>query len=322
MSRKTILSLVSLVCLTGVAVLLLSTRRTDTGMPPMSSQTNIVQRFDLSGYADTPPSKPLRLLFIHHSCGGQLFASPGSDNGTNCIYISNPNGGGLRSRLEKNSCEVHQASYGSRIGQNTDIFDWPPKFRGQMEQILSCDFQDTSYTYGRRNQIVVFKSCFPNNDFVSAGTPPGNPAGPELTVWNARAAYAMLLDEFRKYPNVLFVCVTAPPLAPRASPQPRWKQLAKKVLGRGNRLATSAPLAREFNNWLSGKDGWLKDYSLTNVVVFDYYDILTGNGASDLSLYPTGDGCDSHPSREGNAKAAEAFVPLLNRAVRRAGLAQ
>jgi hypothetical protein len=288
----------------------------------MSSQTNMVQRIDLSNYADTPPSKPLRLLFIHHSCGGQLLASPGTDNGTNCIYRSNPNGGGLQSRLEMNSYEVHQASYGSRIGQNTDSFDWLPKFRHQMEQILSCDSQDSSYTDGRRNQIVVFKSCFPNNDFVSAGTAPGNSAGPELTVWNAKAVYAALLDEFRKYPDTLFVCFTAPPLASRTTPQPLWKQLAKKILGRGNRVIQSAALAREFNNWLSGKDGWLKDYALTNVVVFDYYDILTGNGASNTSRYPTGDGYDSHPNREGNEKAAEAFVPMLNRAVRRAGLAQ
>ena len=286
----------------------------------MSGHTNLVQRLDLSDYADAPPAEPLRLLFIHHSCGGQLLATPGPDAGTNCIYTSNPNGGGLLLRLKKNSYEVHQASYGSRIGENTDLFDWPPKFRDQMDRVLSCDFQDTRYADGRRNQIVVFKSCFPNNHFTSAGTAPGNPGGPELTVWNARAAYAALLDEFRKHPEVLFVCVTAPPLAPQTPPQPRWKQLAREILGRDDHRATSASLAREFNDWLAGRAGWLKDYPLTNVAVFDYYDILTGNGASNLSLYPTGDGLDAHPSREGNEKAAEAFVPFLNRAVRRAGL--
>jgi hypothetical protein len=322
LNRKVILSLAALVFLAGMAVLLLSTGDNGNDLLPMSGHTNTVQRLDLSSYTDAPPAKPLRLLFIHHSCGGQLFAAPGTDNGTNCVYSSHPNGGGLRSRLEKSFYEVHEASYGSRVGQKTDIFDWPLKFRDQMEQILSCDNQDASYTDGRRNQIVVFKSCFPNNDFVSAGTPPGNPAGPELTVWNAKAAYAALLDEFRKHPDALFVCFTAPPLAPRTTPQPLWKRLAKKILGRDSRVTKGAALAREFNNWLSGKDGWLNSCSLTNVVVFDYYDILTGNGASNLSLYPTGDGCDSHPNREGNEKAAEAFVPMINRAVRRAGLAQ
>jgi hypothetical protein len=79
-------------------------------------------------------------------------------------------------------------------------------------------------------------------------------------------------------------------------------------------------LARQFNGWLAGSEGWLKDSGLANVAVFDYYDILTDHGKSDLSLYPTGKGYDSHPSREGNQKAAEDFIPFLNRAVRRAGL--
>jgi hypothetical protein len=43
-------------------------------------------------------------------------------------------------------------------------------------------------------------------------------------------------------------------------------------------------------------------------VVFDYYDVLTGNGRSNWSIYPTGDGTDSHPSSDGNAKAAVEFV--------------
>ena len=64
----------------------------------------------------------------------------------------------------------------------------------------------------------------------------------------------------------------------------------------------------------------MKDYPLNNVVVFDYYNLLTDDGSSDLLRYPTGGGFDSHPSREGNEKAAEAFVPFLNKAVRRAGL--
>ncbi|MGB7746507.1 MAG: hypothetical protein WBN75_04390 [Verrucomicrobiia bacterium] len=285
----------------------------------MSVNSHQTRPLDLSRYSDAAPEQPLHLLFIHHSCGGQLLAALGTEKGTNCIYLTHPNGGGLRTRLEQNSYIVHEASYGSRLGENTDIFDWLPKFRSEMGEILACDSQDVRHTNDVRNNIVVFKSCFPNNDFKFEGRPPGNAAGPELTVWNARAAYAALLDEFRKRPEVLFVCVTAPPLVLKA-PQPLWKLLAKKALGYGDCLIASARLAREFNNWLSGSDGWLKDSRLTNVVVFDYYDILTGHGVSDLSCHPTGDGHDSHPSREGNVKAAEAFVPFLNRAVRRCGI--
>lgn len=274
---------------------------------------------DLSAFSAEAPKQPLDLLFIHHSCGGQWLAAPGAEQGTNCIYSSNPNGGNLRSRLESNSYRVHEASYGSRIGEKTDIFDWLPKFRQQMDSILSCNSQDLSYSADRRNRIVVFKSCFPNNAFRSEGTPPGEPAGPVLTVWNAKAAYAALLNEFRRYPHVLFVCVTAPPLA-QPPPRPLWREILSRLRAREDGALLSSRLARQFNNWLIEPNGWLKNSGLRNVVVFDYYHVLTGCGQSNFLVYPTGGGIDSHPSREGNEKATEAFVPFLNRAVHRASL--
>lgn len=301
-----------------VVVLLLRDGRST--MPPMSGSLPSPVRLSLADYDASAPAHRLNLLFIHHSCGGQLLAGQGDEVGTNCVYVSHPNGGDLRARLEQNSYVVHEASYGSQIGEHTDIFDWLPKFRTQMPQILTCASQDVRLAGDERNQIVAFKSCYPNSDFQSAGTPPGNPAGPTLTVWNAKAAYTELLNEFRKHPQVLFVCMTAPPLAPKSPPQPLWKTMAKKLLGRGSSLAASARLAREFNNWLTDTNGWLKGYELNNVVVFDYYDILTGHGQSDLCVYPTGDGLDSHPSHQGNQLAAAAFVPFLNQSARRAGL--
>jgi hypothetical protein len=306
-----------LFCLLGIGILLIPIRGENEPRPSGSERSRVL---DLSAYAAGAPERPMDLLFIHHSCGGQLLAAPGADQETNCIYVASPNGGGLRSRLEQNSYRVHEVSYGSRLGEKTDLFDWLPKFRNEMDQILVCDRQDTSYADGRRNQIVVFKSCFPNSAFTGEGELPGNPAGPELTLANAKASFSALLAEFRKYPHVLFVSLTAPPIAHKNQPQPLWRHLVNSVRGNKQNPAASARIARQFNNWLTDQDGWLKDSNLTNVVVFDYYDILTGYGKSDLSVYPTGDGWDSHPSQEGNAKAAEAFIPFLNRAVRRAGL--
>ena len=282
---------------------------------------NQAWRLDLSTYADASPGVLLRLLFIHHSCGGQLLALPGPDVGAHCIYISHPNGGGLRARLEREGYEVHETSYGSKLGARTDLFDWLPKFRHQMDVALACDHQDVAYPDGRRNSIFVFKPCFPNNEFASRGTPPGDAQGPELTVWNAKAAYTALLAEFGKHPEVLFICMSAPPLAAGNPSQPRWKRLARNAFGRGHSRQPAAALAREFNSWLSQTNGWLADSQLPNVAVFDYYDLLTDGGISDFSRYPTDGGEDSHPSGEGNQRAAAAFVPFLNRAVRRAGLA-
>ena len=52
-------------------------------------------RFDHRPLASS--DRPLRLLFLHHSIGGQLLAEPGPDDGKGAVH---PNGGGLRKRLE------------------------------------------------------------------------------------------------------------------------------------------------------------------------------------------------------------------------------
>ena len=281
---------------------------------------------DLSQYSEDPPGTPLRLLFIHHSVGGTLFATPGADgtgaHAPQCIWEEHPNGGGARQLLAEAGYEVHEAAYGSRMGEDTDIFHWLPKFGEHMDDVLRVDMQDETLDGELRNQIVLFKSCFPNSNFVGEGEAPGNPEGPELTVWNARASLTALLEHFAGHPEVLFVYVTAPPLAP-PGPQPAWKWLAKKILGRsvgGEEQARAAALARQFNNWVRSPDGWLRGYEQDNVVVFDYFDVLTDHGQTNFLRYPTGGGTDSHPSTEGNRLAATELVPLINRAVRRAGL--
>jgi hypothetical protein len=292
-----------------------------------SAPAERVQGVDLAGFPDAKPERPLRLLFLHHSCGGQLLADPGPDvdPGGHCIYTTHENGGGLRRLLGESGYEVHEASYGSAIGEDTDLFHWLPKFRDKMDTVLKVSHQDELYPDDRRNQIVTFKSCFPNNEFVGEGTAPGDPAGPELTVWNAKASLSSLLPELRRHPEVLFVYVTAPPIAPRPPKVRLYKYLLQKARGQSagpsaEEIARSADLARRFNSWVVKKDGWLKDYPERNVVVFDYYDALTDHGQSNLLAYPTKGGHDSHPARAGNERAAAAFVPFLHRAVRRAGL--
>ena len=189
------------------------------------------------------------------------------------------------------------------------------KFCGAIARMFSTPMVDAT-RWSCSNRV------FRTTRFAAKARRRATPEGPDLTVWNAKAAYSALLEEFRKKPDVLFVCLTAPPLAPGKDAMPLWRRLAQKAKGmvRGNEFdrAESARLARQFNNWLCATDGWLKDYDLKNVVVFDYYDILTDNGASDLSRYATSGGANSHPSREGNEKAAQALVPFLNQSVRRA----
>jgi hypothetical protein len=284
-----------------------------------------VPRLDLSAFSAARPTRPLRLLFVHHSCGGQLLAEPGPDVGSRCIYRTHPNGGGLRRALEEHGYEVHEASYGSLVGERTDLFDWLPKLRGSMARILATAHQDQTYGDDRRNQIVVFKSCFTESAFVGEGTPPGDPRGPTRTVWNARATMAAVRETLALRPEVLFVYVTAPPSAPRAPAVPVWRWMLQTILGRPHddeRLARSGPLARQFNDWVAARDGWLAGYPHRNVVVFDYHDLLTGHGQSGFLVYTSSDATDAHPARPGNEAASREFVPFLNRAVRRAGLSQ
>lgn len=294
----------------------------DGGPTGITSSQQKVSPLNLENYSADSPGRPLNMLFIHHSCGGQLLAPAGEDIGQNCIYKSHPNGGGLRDKLVSQEYRVHEVSYGSELGEKTDLFDWLPKFRDRMEKVLSASGPDTYFPDGTKNDIVAFKSCYPNNLFSGEGIEPGNPQGPELTVANAKSTYRELLTIFAKHTNTLFVAVTAPPLLGKRPAEPLWKHLARRVLGKTQAdIGKSGLLARQFNNWMKAENGWLKDYPHKNVIVFDYYDVLTGNGAMNFLKYPSGPNSDdNHPSQKGNDKAATAFVPLLNKAVRRAGL--
>jgi hypothetical protein len=61
------------------------------------------------------------------------------------------------------------------------------------------------------------------------------------------------------------------------------KMFIKKLLGRYKDVPSVGQRARYFNNWLKDiENGWLSHYQLKNVVVFDYYDILTKNGVTVL----------------------------------------
>ncbi|MDO8835493.1 MAG: SGNH/GDSL hydrolase family protein [Vicinamibacterales bacterium] len=265
------------------------------------------------------PAAPVDLAFLHHSVGTQLLAAPGPENGQRDGVPTHPNGGGLAALLAASNYRLHEATYGSSLGEHTDLFDWLPKFRAHMPDILAIRHQDERLPEGQRNRVVMFKSCYPNNQFVGAGSGSGSPAGPELTEANARATMAALLEEMAKYPDTLFVYVTAPPVAPHTWSEPRWKQLAKQVLGRPTHeeeFRESGAMARRFNEWVTSPDGWRRGYAGRNVTVFDLYGELTDGSPAGFSRYPSGDGTDSHPSSAGNARVAPMLVSFLNAAVR------
>ena len=276
-----------------------------------------------------PPGQTVKLIFIHHSCGEN--------------WLSDVNGG-LGIALRDNNYFVSDTNYGwgpDGIGDHTDIGQWWLWFCGPNSSAylnaLYTEYGDHSYNYsrgtdpdpGRENQIIMFKSCFPNSHLGgNPGDPPtigsnplrGQDYGSEYhTVGNAKGIYNDLLAYFATRRDKLFIVITAPPLVA------------------GDTDARHAANARALNDWLV--NDWLDGYPYHNVAVFDFYNVLTSNGgnaytndlgweagnhhrwwngaeqhihsvANNFAAY--GSDGDSHPTAAGNRKATAEFVQLLN----------
>jgi hypothetical protein len=285
-----------------------------------------------SGGEAASPSRP-KLIFVHHSSGEN--------------WLSDENGG-LGLALMEHGYFVSDTNYdwgpslsdlGGPIGSFTDTGHWWTWFQGpESGKILQALFveseQHASYSRleqdpGGENQIILFKSCFPNS--ALEGSPDDPPTGADnplrgmdsgsgfQTVANAKGIYVDLLEVFAANPDKLFVAITAPPLQEDET------------------TAEQAANARAFNRWLATE--WLADYPMAKVAVFDFYNVLTSNGGSpdqndagassgnhhrlvdgDVEyIYDQGSDTsayaypgDSHPTSAGNQKATEEFVPLLD----------
>lgn len=298
---------------------------------PSAAPTELAIPQTTAPLADNPakPAAPVKLIFIHHSTGGYWLADD---------Y------GGLGKALRDNNYFVSATNYGwgqNGIGDRTDMGNWWEWFRGPnsagyMNALYAetgqhiggyGDYSRLAVGPGGPNQIVLFKSCYPNSELRGSPTDPvpdiaSNPmrdqfAGSDTyTVANAKGIYRDILEYFRQHPEKLFVVITAPPRSD----------------------GTYAANARAFNQWLMYNWRQEASYPYQNVAVFDYYNVLTTNGGNkdqnDLGAptgnhhrwlngaeqhltnagantlaYPTG---DDHPSPAGDQKATAEFVTLLN----------
>ena len=112
-----------------------------------------------SAQAPPPPATAMKLVFVHHSCGENWLAD---------------DDGGLGLALRDNNYFVSDTNYGwgpDGIGDNTDIGHWWTWFlgpeRNRYTAALYTEYGQNS-AYSRRNQepggeneIVMFKSCYP-----------------------------------------------------------------------------------------------------------------------------------------------------------------
>jgi len=282
----------------------------------------------------SPPASPVKLIFIHHSCGEYWLDDEENDD----------HAGELGATLDSNNYFVSDTNYEwgpddadlgyEKIGDHTDIGHWYNWFVGpHRDTYLSALYNESGqhswYTRsltdpGGENRIIMFKSCYPNSNLrgnpTDSPTTGDNPLRGEAswsehhTVANAKGIYNDLLGYFATCQDRLFIVITAPPVQD----------------------STWAANARAFNNWLV--NDWLASYSYNNVAVFDFYNVLTSHGgdsntndlgqeegnhhrwwngavqhqqtvSGDTAAYPSE---DDHPSRAGNLKATGEFVELLN----------
>ena len=327
---------------------------------PASSFNKIAVASDIS-------NKPTKLLFIHHSVGGHWLAHDYgglvSELNKKNIYVNDityeweppelntmPKKtirflGKVKHKL-LNSENTESGAYG--IGNRTDIgqmYDWflgPDSelimgavYRENLETTTFGDHSNSSSAIPlanpdplAENQIIMFKSCYPNT--LLKGNPDDPPTqgdhpplnfsagSDEHTVANAKRIFNDLLIYFGNHPDKFFVIVTPPPRL---------------------QLPENGKIARGFCNWLVSD--WLKEnnYKTRNVMVFDLFNVLTsgvnttkndageeqGNhhrlwkgkvqhvvqSDNNLLVYPRA-ADDNHPAPAGLRKASEEFVPLLN----------
>ncbi|MFA5802430.1 MAG: hypothetical protein WC911_08125 [Thermoleophilia bacterium] len=290
-----------------------------------------------------PPEHQVRLIFIHHNVGDHWLADEGGRLGMtlrdNNYYVSDTDFGWIPQDFDVGS---------ETIGDHTDIGQWYSWFAGpnKTRYLAALFIEEGTHSYipfSRKpfnpdpiseNEVVMFKSDFNNSALAGNPYDPPTPttglnplrsedsSSENLTVANAKGIYADLLVFFETRQDKLFVVITAPPLVEAAT------------------TPEQADNARALNRWLT--EEWLKDYPYSNVVVFDFYNVLTSNGGSaqvnDLGMdsgnhhryrndaiqYLIADGTnysaygtsedDSLPTDAGLQKASAEYVEVLNTA--------
>jgi hypothetical protein len=215
----------------------------------------------------------------------------------------------LGTALNANNYYVTESDYGwdaeagDNLGDRTGTVDWPEWFTDtKMPYVYAnnahYDYTNTISDPLEENDIIMFKSCYPNSEVGAS-------------IDDEKQLYLDLLNYFENHQDKMFVLIVPPPEI----------------------VIDSGPLTRELANWLVDyENGWLNSYDYFNVHVFDYYNVLTdpnnhhrveGNdvvhtvsglpvdaAAPNELYYYTG--TNDHPTAEGHQKATAEYVPLLN----------
>jgi len=216
-----------------------------------------------------------RIIFLHHSCGGNLIEQGGVREGLKALgyefYDHGYNGEGLR---------LADGSYTGTnfyVPDNTD----PDGFAAIFAQPLH-DPPDNTFSYLMQYDVIAFKSCFPVSNI-----------GDDEQLAEYQSYYRSIRDRVDQYSDKVFVVVTQPPQVP-ASSDPE-----------------EAARARAFVNWLQS-DEYLA--GRPNVFVFDFFGLLAGDDDFLRPEYRV-DEYDAHPNERANREIGPLFVAFINQAI-------
>lgn len=237
--------------------------------------------FDLQeaavGLAQTEPERPIRIIFLHHSCGENLINEGNVREGLTALgyefYDHGYNGDGLR---------LADGSYaGLDFGVPDDNTD-PDGLANIFSQPLH-DPPDNTFSHLMTYDVIAFKSCFPVSNI-----------GDDHQLAEYQRYYLFIRDRIDQYPHKLFIVVTQPPQVP------------------GSSNLEEARRARALADWLRS-DEFLAGHP--NLTTFDFFGLLAGEDNFLRAEYRYDD-YDAHPNSHANAAIGPQFVAFIDQAIR------
>ncbi len=239
-----------------------------------------------------------RIIFLHHSTGRNLIWQGGVRE---LIAGRNDRDG---TRYELWDHDYNSIGLKGPAGENMGVsFDIPndntnPDGLAKLFSQPVHDPPDNALSHLLMFDAVILKSCFSASAIHS-----------QAQLDQYKRHYLLIGEAFARYPQILFMIMTPPPLVPR--------QLMHKIL-RSPLEATGqveAKRAREFSLWLTSGEFLA---GLPNVTTFDFFDMLAEPADSRLwpdtlrARYRSGRlGLDSHPNRNANRHIAPLFVDWI-----------
>ena len=230
----------------------------------------------LLGANHTTVTGPVRIIFLHHSCGQNLIEQ-----------------GGVRETLTTMGYEFYDHGYneeglrladGSYTGTNFDVPDDntdPDGLATIFAQPLH-DPPDNTFSHLMAYDVIAFKSCFPVSNIYS-----------DEQLSEYKSYYLSIRDRMDQYPEKRFVVVTQPPQVP------------------ANSDPEEARRARALADWLNS-DEFTAGHA--NVYVFDFFGHLAGEDDFLRPEYRL-DEYVAHPNERANSDIGPLFVDFFHQAI-------